>query len=1221
MRRAFWVLAWALLTLLPAGGAGAAEISTELARRVAEESLLPVWVFLSDKGEIVQSAQALDHLSPRALERRAKVREPQALSDWRDLPLAAEYLSFFEDRGWPLRARSRWLNAVSINVDSTQLEMLAAQPFVKGFKAVAASQSDSRILGEVSARAPVDRDTRIDYGFNEAELQQMRIPEVHDLGYHGEGVVIGMLDTGCNTQHEALQSAEILGVWDFVQGDNVIFDQIGDHPQQDHHGSRTFSTLAADFPGSMVGVAFEASYFLAKTEDESGEEPVEEDYWVAGLEWLEAQGCDIVNSSVGYSDWYNYEDLDGDTALSTLAADHAASLGLLVVAAVGNERFDFGHMIAPSDGDSVLAVGSVDADGDYSWFSSPGPSYDGRLKPDVMARGEDNFTIDPSSWSGYLQVSGTSYCTALMTGAAALVLCANPELGPMDILEALRHSGDHSANPDNDYGWGLVDALAALEYFKPRIDHDPLPDSEDSVEGYPVIAEIETTLGSITSAQLYYRVNSGEWASLPMEPVGDILYQAAIPAQEWDSEVSYYLLAENDMGHEATHPQNAPNSWHSFEVGEDLQAPEIEHYPLSDQSVPAWPATVEARVEDNLGVAWVRCEYWLNGDRQPDFDLLSMAEDSYGGTFECGIQEGDSIRYRIVAVDMSGAANEAAHPLEGEHAFAIRGAGGLVLLLVDGESFRNDGGKLGPDKEWLSAPPIGGRSMSGDWIEEALTQSGYLVQREDLGESDPQVWDEYDLLIVSSSDRMDPLAPEGFSEALELYASEGGRILCEGGELAYKFREDSSFLSSVLHVSGWVADYGGDLELSASGHAIANFPYTLPGSIPFEYDYYNDQDIAQPSVDADLIYGTETYAAAAGIVAFDADPDPAGGQSIFFSFNLGKLPESDAKDLICNAAAWLLAEFTSGSGAVSGQVVLGDQSDHSEVLITLTGQEPFETDSDGVFYFENVWAGNVLLHAEKQGYEPVDSVLALAEGQIISGLILEMQPVIVLDYFSQPELTIPDNFPSGVIDTIWIAEHGDLLRLSVDMDISHSYIGDLRLILIGPDGTQVILHDRSGGDADDIFGNYPETLIPSENLNRFWGKSIYGAWCLRVADHAAQDTGVLHAWGLHLTISETSTEVEAGPPAFELHGNWPNPFNPSTGLEFSLETAGPVRLDIFDLQGRRLITLTDEILAVGTYSVLWHGYDRKGRSLPSGVYFARLSAGEQKAVHKMVLLK
>jgi hypothetical protein len=147
------------------------------------------------------------------------------------------------------------------------------------------------------------------------------------------------------------------------------------------------------------------------------------------------------------------------------------------------------------------------------------------------------------------------------------------------------------------------------------------------------------------------------------------------------------------------------------------------------------------------------------------------------------------------------------------------------------------------------------------------------------------------------------------------------------------------------------------------------------------------------------------------------------------------------------------------------------------------------------------------------------------------------------------------------------------------------------------------------------------TLVPVEDLGGLAGETINGPWILHISDHAPDDLGTLHSWGLHLSVPNQPTSVDNAPAAFALHGNWPNPFNPSTRLEFNLAEPGHTVLEIFNLQGRRLALLRDEYLAAGTYSVVWHGTDHKGRTLSSGVYFARLRSGEREAVHKMLLLK
>ncbi len=217
-------------------------------------------------------------------------------------------------------------------------------------------------------------------------------------------------------------------------------------------------------PGTLIGPAYGADFLLAKTETDKFERPIEEDYWVAGIEWAESLGAEVVSSSLGYTDWYTFADMNGLTAVTTRAANRAAELGVVVVNAAGNERgAAWNHIIAPADGFEVLAVGAVTSSGAIASFSSPGPTADGRIKPDVCALGVNNRLAAnlADGTDTYDRGSGTSFATPLIGGVAALLLEAHPGWTPREVRAALLASASRSGAPNNDFGWGIANAAAA----------------------------------------------------------------------------------------------------------------------------------------------------------------------------------------------------------------------------------------------------------------------------------------------------------------------------------------------------------------------------------------------------------------------------------------------------------------------------------------------------------------------------------------------------------------------------------------------------------------------------------------------------------------------------------------------------------------------------------------------------------------------------------------
>jgi len=430
---------------------------------LAQDSL-KVWIRFADKGETTATPTHKAAISAAALHRRA-LRATNADAVNLDREVNPAYIDQVRAHALRVVHASRWLNAVSAYVTPAQLGDLAQLDCVSEIRPVARFTRPEEPISPASGE--LLRPTipyPVFYGPSYAQLNLIQVPLLHDLGYTGAGIRILMLDTGFNTEHSAFLATDIEATWDFINNDEDVVDAASAGDGQQAHGTATLSLIGASEDEKSIGAAYEATFLLAKTEIYGSETAIEEDNWVAGIEWGESLGADVASSSLGYIDWYEYADLDGNTTLCTQAADIAASLGVIVVSAIGNGQrtSTFPTLIAPSDGDSVITVGAVSNGGDIAFFSSNGPTADGRIKPDVCAQGTSNYIA--SHVGGYGLGQGTSYSTPLVAGAVALLLQAHPEWQYGNLYRALTLTATRAAAPDNVYGYGIVRALEALNY-------------------------------------------------------------------------------------------------------------------------------------------------------------------------------------------------------------------------------------------------------------------------------------------------------------------------------------------------------------------------------------------------------------------------------------------------------------------------------------------------------------------------------------------------------------------------------------------------------------------------------------------------------------------------------------------------------------------------------------------------------------------------------------
>jgi hypothetical protein len=437
-------------------------------------------VKLKDKGRNPYSlADPSAYLTQRAIERRTRYNIP---IDSTDLPVTRDYLSQIAAiPNVTVINISKWLNYVAIQTtDSNAINAINALPFVTNVSGIAARLMPGRKIpvnkfnNETATTAspsslkengiPGDYYNYGTAAYNEISLHHGNF--LHNIGMHGEGMQLAMLDAGYinYTTYFAFDSVnannQVLGTWNFVaRNSNVV--------QSSAHGMACFSDIAANMPGQFVGNAPKTQFYLYVTEDVTSEYPIEELNWVCGAEKADSLGVDIISSSLGYSTFDNssldhtYADMNGKTTIAARGATIASRKGMLVFVAAGNEGTSAWHYImTPADADSIITVGAVNVSGAPGAFSSYGPSSDGRVKPDVASVGVSAVIETSANTVGY--GNGTSFATPKMAGLGTCLWQAFPEFNNMKIIKAIQSSGSIYNQPDNRIGYGIPDMKKAF---------------------------------------------------------------------------------------------------------------------------------------------------------------------------------------------------------------------------------------------------------------------------------------------------------------------------------------------------------------------------------------------------------------------------------------------------------------------------------------------------------------------------------------------------------------------------------------------------------------------------------------------------------------------------------------------------------------------------------------------------------------------------------------
>ena len=434
----------------------------------AQSDTLKYRINLRDKAQTEYSLdRPEEYLSPKALERRAR----QGIAvDSTDLPVCRTYINKIKETGVRVVVTGKWENFVTVSCnDSTLMDGIAALPFVRSVERVWKAPA--------SAAEPVvdKRDSLVNqptihpdsiYGTAITQIAMSRGDELHKAGFRGEGMTIAVIDAGYHNVDRitAMRNIRIRGTRDFVEPGSDIY-------AKGSHGMSVLSCMAMNMPNVMTGTAPEASYWLLRSEDERSEQPVEQDYWAAAVEFADSVGVDVLNTSLGY---YVYDDpaqnlrlrdLDGQHQLMSRQASRIADKGMILVCSAGNAGMESWKKITtPGDADNVLTVGAIDKRGVLAPFSSIGNTQDGRVKPDVVAVGLGSDVMRTNGNTGH--ANGTSFASPIMCGMVACLWQACPDLTAKEVIELVRRVGDRADAPDNIYGYGVPDLWKALQEYR-----------------------------------------------------------------------------------------------------------------------------------------------------------------------------------------------------------------------------------------------------------------------------------------------------------------------------------------------------------------------------------------------------------------------------------------------------------------------------------------------------------------------------------------------------------------------------------------------------------------------------------------------------------------------------------------------------------------------------------------------------------------------------------
>lgn len=429
------------------------------------------WIYFTDKPDsAAYLANPLTMLTQKSLDRRTA---QNIALDVKDVPIYPTYISQITNAtGITVMAKSKWLNALHVRGSVTDIQQLEMLSFVDAIQFADktlnndASAKSASTVGFQAVNKTLETQINYSYGNSNNQISMLGGDLLHQQNFTGTGKTIAVMDAGfpgVNTAtpfQRLFANNLILGGYDFVgQSTNVYTGGT--------HGTLVLSTMGGYVENALVGTAPDAAYYLFITEDIASENPVEESYWVQAAEEADRLGVDIITTSLGYFGYdnpnysYVYEDMNGTTSFASRGADVAFSRGIICVTSAGNSGATVDpHITVPAEAVTTLAVGAVNALGLYATFSSIGPSFDGRVKPDVVAQGVQAVVSDPSGNIGL--ANGTSFSGPITAGMVACLWQALPTKTNAEIIQIIKESASIYANPTPQLGYGIPNYNNAL---------------------------------------------------------------------------------------------------------------------------------------------------------------------------------------------------------------------------------------------------------------------------------------------------------------------------------------------------------------------------------------------------------------------------------------------------------------------------------------------------------------------------------------------------------------------------------------------------------------------------------------------------------------------------------------------------------------------------------------------------------------------------------------